>query len=116
MNAVIGWTGAYDGVYPTVAFTEDRRKALIERIRKKNYSYNHFDHEMLPYGCPFYSDGVLCCLTKSQWDSVMNEVYRDMPLGERLMPMDVIKDEPVNGVLFEKTKFKEQFEGGGTNG
>ena len=106
MNGVIGWTSAYDNTYPTVAFTEDRRKALIERIRKRNYNFNHFDHEMLPYGCPFYSDGVLCTLTKAQWDSVMNEAYKDIPLGERLMPMDVIKRKPINSVLYEKEKFE----------
>ena len=106
MNGVIGWTSAYDNIYPTVTFTEDRRKALIERIRKRNYSFNHFDHEMLPYGCPFYSDGVLCVLNKTQWDSVMNEAYKDIPLGERLMPMDVIKRKPINSVLYEKEKFE----------
>ena len=61
---------------------------------------------MLPYGCPFYSDGVLCTLTKAQWDSVMNEAYKDIPLGERLMPMDVIKRKPINSVLYEKEKFE----------
>lgn len=114
MNSVIGWTSAYDGVYPTVAFTGDRKKALVERIRKRSYNFNHFDHEMLPYGCPFYSDNVLCVLTKAQWDSVMDEAYGDMPRGSRLMPMDVIDRRPINSVLYEKEKFEPK--GDGANG
>jgi hypothetical protein len=106
MNAVIGWTNAYDGIYPTVPFNDDRRKALIERIRKRNYNFNHFDHEFLPYGCPFYDDNVLCVLTKSQWDEVMDEVYKDVPRGPRLMPEDIIERRPINSVLYEKEKFE----------
>jgi hypothetical protein len=106
MSSVIGWTSAYDGVYPTVSFTPDRKKALIERIRKRNYNFNHFDHEMLPYGCPFYEDNVLCVLTKAQWDLVMDEAYEDNPRGPRLMPMDVIDRKPINSVLYEKEKFE----------
>ena len=105
MSAVIGWASYYDN-NPTVTFTEDRRKALIERIKKRGYNFNHFDHEMLPYGCPFYSDGVICLLNKSQWDSVMDEAWGDYPRGPRLMPMDVIERKPINGVLFEKEKFE----------
>lgn len=107
MNTVIGWTSAYDG-YPTVTFTNDRKKALVERIRKRNYNFNHFDHEMLPYGVPFYNDKVICVLTKSQWDSVMDEAYKDMPRGARLMPMDAITRAPKNGVLYEKEKFESE--------
>ena len=103
---VIGWTSAYDGKYPTVAFTADRKKALIERIRKRKYNFTHFDHEFLPYGCPFYDDEVLCVLTKSQWDSVMDEAYKDISYGPRLMPMDTITRPPRNGVLYEKEKFE----------
>ena len=106
MSSVIGWTSAYDGVYPTVTFTDDRKKALVERIRKRGYNFNHNDHEMLPYGVPFYSDKVLCVLTKHQWDSVMDEAYGDMPRGPRLMPMDIIDRRPINSVLYEKEKFE----------
>ena len=42
--------------------------------------------------------------------------YGDMKLGVRLMPMDVIDDEPFSEVLFEKPKFKEQFKEGESNG
>jgi hypothetical protein len=37
----------------------------------------------------------------------MDEAYKDFPRGPRLMPMDVIEDKPVNGVLYEKKKFME---------
>ncbi len=104
MTKVIGWTDAYNSQYPTASFTEERRRALIERIRKRRYNFNHFDHEML--GCaPFYDDKVVCVLTKPQFDSVMTEAYKEMPRGQRLMPQDVIEDRPVNGVLYEKKKF-----------
>lgn len=101
---VVGWGDAYGGAIPTVPFTAERKKALVERIRKRRYNFNHFDHEML--GCaPVYDDKVMCVLTKPQFDDVMNEVYKDIPRGQRLMPQDVIEDTPINGVLYEKKKF-----------
>lgn len=104
---VIGWTDCWTSPYSQATFTQERRKALVERIRKRRYNFNHFDHEMLSYAAPFFSDKVLCVLTKAQWDSVMDEAYKDFPRGPRLMPMDVIEDKPVNGVLYEKKKFME---------
>lgn len=110
---VIGWTDAYSGAVPTVTFTAERRKALIERIRKRKYNFNHFDHEML--GCaPVYNDKVMCVLTKTQFDSVMDEAYGDMRRGPRLLPQDVIITTPKNGILYEKEKFQQ--EGDNNNG
>lgn len=111
---VIGWTGAWDGIVPTSAFTEDKKKALVERIRKRRYNFNQFDHEMLPYSSPVFDDKTTCVLTKSQWDGVMSEAYRDMPRGARLLPQDVIVSSPKNGILFEKEKFQQ--EGDSNNG
>ena len=102
---VIGWTSMYDEVYPTVNFTPERKKALAERIRKREYNFTHFDHEMMPYCIPVYSDKVVCKLSKSQLDSTMSEAYKETSLGARLMPMDVISSKPVNGILYEKDKF-----------
>lgn len=110
---VVGWCDAYGSTYRTATFTEERRKALIERIRKRRYNFNHFDHEMLSYAAPFYSDKVLCALTKAQWDSVMAEAYGDSPRGARLMPIDVITRSPKNGILYEKEKF--EMEGDNSN-
>ena len=104
---VVGWTDAYTTSYPMALFSEDRKKTLIERIRKRQYNFNHFDHEMVAYCCPYYDDGVICVLTKTEFDSVMNTVYNNIPRGSRLLPMDVIDTKPVNGILFEKTKFME---------
>ena len=105
-HCVIGWCYAYEEVVPTVTFTPERKKALIERIKKRKYNFNHFDHEML--GCaPVYDDKVMCVLTKAQFDNVMNEVYKDIPRGQRLLPQDVITRAPKNGVLYEKEKFEE---------
>ena len=36
--SVIGWTDAY-GDYPTTPFTEERKKALVDRIRKRKYNF-----------------------------------------------------------------------------
>lgn len=106
---VVGWSDAYGNAVPTVAFTAERKKALVERIRKRKYNFNHFDHEML--GCaPVYDDKVMCVLTKSQFDDVMSEVYKDIPRGQRLMPQDAIDDIPVNGILYEKKKFYQEGE------
>ena len=113
MKKVIGWCDAYGTSYPVATFTGERRKALVERIRKRRYNFNHFDHEMM--GCaPFYDDRTICVLTKAQFDSVMAEAYKDIPRGQRLMPQDVIDDKPFNGVLYEKKKF--YMEGTNNNG
>jgi hypothetical protein len=106
---VVGWSDAYGGAVPTATFTEERRKALVERIRKRKYNFNHFDHEML--GCaPVYNDKVMCVLNKAQFDSVMDEAYGDMRRGPRLMPQDVITRPAKNGILFEKEKFEQEGE------
>ena len=110
---VIGWSDAYGGTVPTVTFTTERKKALVERIRKRKYNFNHFDHEML--GCaPVYDDKVMCVLTKPQFDDVMSEAYKDIPRGQRLLPQDVITIPVKNGILYEKEKFAE--EGDNNNG
>ncbi len=115
-QSVIGWTSAYLSPYPTASFTEEKKKALVERIRKRKYNFTHQTHQTFLYAAPFFSDGTLCVLTKEQWDDVIAEAYGDMKLGIRLTPMDVILDEPFNEVLFEKPKFKEQFKDGENNG
>ena len=104
-KTVIGWTNAYTTQYKVVSFTEERKKAFIERVRKRRYNFNHFDHEMLDYTVPFYDDKVICVLTKPQFDDVMNEAYKDIPRGQRLLPQDVIEDVSHNSVLYEKKKF-----------
>ena len=111
---VVGWTYCYLGYCQVATFTEDRKKALIERIRKRRYNFNYADHCYLPYCCPVYDDKFSCELSKSQWDEVMDEAYKDIPRGQRLMPQDVIDDNPVEGVLYEKKKF--YMEGDGNNG
>lgn len=107
MSTVVGWTGAWDGIIPVSPFTKDKEKALIERIRKRHYNFNQFDHEMLPYASPVFEDKTTCVLNKAQWDKVMNEVYKDIPRGQRLLPQDVITRAPKSGVLYEKEKFEE---------
>ena len=107
MSTVIVWTDCYSGNYPVVTFTPDRKKALVERIRKRRYVFNHADHCFLPYCCPIYDDKVVCELNKAQWDGVISEAYKDIPLGQRLLPQDAITRPPKNGVIYEKEKFEE---------
>ena len=110
---VIGWCDAYTTQYNVASFTSERRRALVERIRKRRYNFNHFDHEML--GCaPVYDDKMICVLTKPQFDSVMEEAYKEIPRGQRLLPQDAIDDTPVDGILYEKKKF--YMEGENSNG
>ena len=101
---LLGWCDAYTSPYKEVNFTNERRQALIECIRRRHYNLNHNDHTSLPYCAPFYDDQKICVLTKAQWDSVMDEVYANMPRRQRLLPMDAIKTPPKNGVLYEKNK------------
>ena len=105
MSIVVGWTDCYLGYCRVAPFTEERKIALIERIRKRKYNFNYTDHCYLPYGSPVYNDKMSCELTKQQWDAVMSEAYKDIPLGQRLMPQDVIDDIPRDGILYEKRKF-----------
>jgi hypothetical protein len=103
---VVGWSDAYGNAVPTVTFTAERKKALVERIRKRKYNFNYFDHEML--GCaPVYNDKTMCVLTKAQFDDVMSEAYKDIPRGQRLLPQDVITRPVKGGILYEKEKFEE---------
>lgn len=104
--SVIGWTSAYLSDYKTVKFTSERRKALIERIRKRGYNFTHNDHQFLSWAAPFYSDECLCVLTRQEWDSVMDEAYQDIPLGPRLMPEDVIERPEIKSVIYEKEKWE----------
>lgn len=104
-QCVVGWCDTYVNNLKTVSFTEDRKKALIERIRKRKYNFTFDNYQYLPYCCPVFEDNAICMLTKQQFDKVMDEAWKDMPRGARLMPMDVITIPIKNGILFEKEKF-----------
>lgn len=108
-QTVVGWCDTYTSTLPVTDFSESKRQALIERIRKRRYDFNYNDYQFLSYCCPVYQDKTICILTKQQFDNVMDEAWRDIPRAQRLMPVDVIQDTPSNEILFEKNKFKEQF-------
>lgn len=110
INPVVGWTGAYTSGHRQVKYTEERKRALVDRIRKRQYNFTHSDHNFLNYGAPFYADNVLCVLTKREWDEALSEAYRDATLGQRLMPEDVIARSPIHGVLYEKEKWEPKDE------
>ena len=107
---VVGWTDCYSGNYPVATFTAERKKALVERIKKRRYDFNYTDHCFLPYCAPVYDDEVVCELTKPQWDNVMSEAYKDATRNQRLLPQDVLGNNIINGVLLEKDKFRDLFE------
>lgn len=102
---VVGWTDTYIAHCPIAEFSESRRRALVERIRKRKYNFNFTDYQFLSFCCPVYEDGKICVLSKQQFDDVMKEAWKDMPITKRFMPIDVINIPPVNGVLYEKEKF-----------
>ena len=110
LNPVVGWTGAYTSGYKQATYTEDRKRALVDRVRKRKYNFTHMDHQFLDYAAPFYEDEVLCVLTKQEWDEVLSEAYKDEPLGKRLMPEDIIDRPPVGGILYEKQKWEPKIE------
>lgn len=108
IKPVVGWTSAWLSGCATTEYTKERKQALVDRIRKRKYNFNYQDHNTLFYTAPFYEDGVICVLTKTQWDEAMKEAYKDEPFGPRLMPEDVIDRNPINGVLYEKEKWERK--------
>lgn len=107
-KVVVGWVDSYVSNFPVAVYSEERRKALIERIRKRKYNFNFTDCQFLSYCCPYYDDGKICVLTKEQFDETMREAWKDMPRGPRLLPMDAISLPVKNGILFEKQKFMDK--------
>lgn len=103
---LVGWTGAYTSNLPTTSFSESRKEALVECIKRRHYNFTHFNHEFLDYCCPVYEDMKICILTKPQFDEVIAEAYAEMKLGTRLMPIDAIKRSPIDGVLYEKKDYE----------
>lgn len=103
---LVGWVDAWTSPYKQTEFTEERKQLLIKCIKYRHYNFTHQSHQTLPYAAPFYSDGKLCVLNKPQWDEVMDEVYKNIPIGRRLMPFDTITRKPVNNVLYEKEKYE----------
>ena len=102
---VVGWVDSYVSNFPIAVFSIERKKALIERIRKRRYNFNFTDFQFISYCCPYYEDGKICVLTKQEFEDTMNEAWKDIPRGQRLLPMDVITIPVKNGVLYEKQKF-----------
>ena len=106
MNKVVGWTGAYTSNLPTTPFSEPRKQALVECIKRRHYNFTHFSHEYMDYCAPVYEDYKICILTKVQFDEVMNLAYSEIRMGQRLMPSEAIKRDPIDGVLYEKKDFE----------
>lgn len=103
---VVGWTSAFLSPHKSVEFTPERRRALVDRIRKREYDFTFNDHLYQNYGAPFYSDNVLCVLNKQEWDSVMEEAHKDRPRTARLLPEDMIDRAPINEIIYEKSKWE----------
>ena len=106
---VVGWTDCWNENCPTVTFTNERRKALVERVKKRKYNYS-YQLFMNPYTTPVYDDNAKCILTKSEWDNVLADAYGDDKLPQRCTPMDVLEIKKY-GVLWEKEKFIQEVVG-----
>ena len=109
MISVIGWTGAYTSPYEEVKFTEERKQALFECVKKRYYDFPYDALCFLPYCAPFFSDGTVCVPTRQEWEELLKKVYSDSPRFHRLSPLDAIKDEPVQNILFENEKVKKEY-------
>ena len=103
---IVGWCGAYTSNLPTTTLSEERKRALIECIRRRHYNFTHFSHEYMDYCCPVFEDMKICILTKPQFDDIMSKAYAEISLGNRLSPVDAIKREPISGVLYEKAEYE----------
>ena len=103
---LVGWAGAYTSNLPTAEFSAERKRMLVECIRHRHYNFTHFSHEYMDYCCPVYDDMKICVLTKAQFDDVMSDAYVEISLGNRLYPVDAIKRDPVNGILYEKKDYE----------
>ena len=109
MISVIGWTDAYTSPYEEVKFTTERKQALFECVKKRHYDFTYDSMCFLPYGAPFFSDGKMCIPTRQEWEELLKKVYSDSPRFHRLSPLDAIKDEPVQNILFENENVKKDF-------
>lgn len=105
-KVVVGWIDTYGKItLPVASLTDDRKRALIERIRKRKYNFGYNEYQYLPYCQPVYDDGMVCMMTKQQFENIMDEAWKDMRINRRLLPMDAITIPVKNGVLYEKEKF-----------
>ena len=109
-NFIKGWSDTYGSNFPIAAYSSERKKALVEKIRQRKYNFNFQDAQFLPNCCPYYDDGKICVLTKKEFDETMKEAWSDRPLGARLLPMDVLTAQGKNGLLYEKAKYMEEDE------
>ena len=103
-----GWVDSYGSNFPIAAFSSERKKALVEKIRQRKYNFNFQDAQFLPNCSPYYDDCKICVLTKKEFDETMQEAWKDRPRGARLLPMDVINLPVKNGVMYEKAKYMEE--------
>lgn len=106
---VVGWVDSWNDDYPVTAFTTEKHKALVERVRKRRYNFS-YQMFMNPYTTPVYSDGTKSLLTKSEWDKVLADAYSDDKMPVRCTPMDVLTIKK-NNVLWEKEKFIQEMAG-----
>lgn len=100
---VVAWTSCYEDRYPTVTFTPERQKALVERVKRRGYNFS-YQMFLTPYTTPVYDDGCKTLLTKSEWDNVLAVAYGDSKMPPRCTPMDVLTVKK-HEALWEKEKF-----------
>lgn len=105
---VMGWVDPYTTYFEKAEYDNERKNALVTRIKKRRYWFTHFDHEFMGI-TPIYSDNKYCLLTKAQLDEVFSEAYKDIDVDCRKIPLDEEECVMYNGVLFEKQKYLDKY-------
>jgi len=108
---VVAWCDNFDDNYSNTPFTEERKRALVDRVRQRKYNMSYQMLSMNPYSTPVYQDGCRCLLTSEQWEDVLVDVYADNKRPPRFSPMDILTFK-ANGALWEKERFYNEMVGG----
>lgn len=115
MMNVVAWCDNYNDNYPCATFTEERRRALVDRVKQRKYNMSYQMLSMNPYSTPVYQDGCRCLLSSTQWESVLSEVYDDNKRPPRFSPMDILTFK-ANDALWEREKFYREMAGENNGG
>lgn len=112
---VVGWVFPYDTRFKNSELTEDKKLAIINKIRKKKYYYSWSDSQFMDGCTPMFNDYTYCNLTKPQYDEIFSEALKDYDDINRLLPIDATHTTVCDSVVWEKTKYMEEYKNNGTN-
>ena len=76
---VIGWTGWDDPRYPDDygddPLLEERKKVVVEELRKHNYHISGYYHQGGKRGVPVFDDGNWLRISFRSWGQIMADAY-----------------------------------------